>query len=69
MNQLVLFVDATSARYEIGDEELTASPRPAKVITTSHNWTKVCVGVLVGLGRWPWSWRLALVNEDSFPVV
>jgi hypothetical protein len=69
MNQLVFFADATSARYEIGDEELTASPQPAKVIVTSNNWTKVCVGWSVGPseeGCWPWSWRLALVMRIPF---
>jgi hypothetical protein len=72
INQLVLFADATYACYEIGDKELIASPGPAKVIVTSNNWTKVYVGWSVGPsedGCWPWSWRLALVYEDSFPVV
>jgi hypothetical protein len=45
--QLVLFPDATSARHEIGDEELKVSPWPAKVIVTGNNWTKF--NMLVGL--------------------
>jgi hypothetical protein len=44
MNLLVLFAYSTSARYEIGNEELTVSPWPAMAIVTGYNWTKVSVG-------------------------
>jgi hypothetical protein len=66
-HKLVLFAGATSALYEIGDEELTVSPWPAKVIVTGNNWTKFSVGWFAGPykeGCWPC--RLALSGEDSF---
>jgi hypothetical protein len=66
-NQLVLFLDATSDRYEISDEDLKVSPWPAKVIIIGNNLTKFSVGWFVGPseeGCWPW--RLAIVGEDSF---
>jgi hypothetical protein len=55
----VLFADATTACYESGDEELTVTPRPVKVIITGNNWTKSLLfglqGLLkkaAGLGGW-----------------
>jgi hypothetical protein len=65
--KLMLFADATSACYDIGDEELTVSPWSAKVIVTGKNRTKYSVGWFPRPskeGCWPW--RLALVGEDSF---
>jgi hypothetical protein len=56
---LCYFADATTARYESGDEELIVTPRPAKVIITGNNWTKSVLfglqGLLkkaAGLGGW-----------------
>jgi hypothetical protein len=73
--QLVLFADASSARYEIDDKELTVSPWPTKVIVTGNNWTKFSVSLLKkasGLGGWHFLVRIpscCLVTPLEFCLV